>query len=68
MLGVPLNLVLAAAVALAPAAFIGAGHHEALASAQTLAAVTFVTSLLGASLLVGRVSVRVRRIRVAVGA
>jgi putative copper resistance protein D len=68
MLGIPSNLALAAAVTLAPGAFIDAGHHEALASAQMLVAVTLVTSVLGASLVAGRAGLGVRRIRVAVDA
>jgi hypothetical protein len=68
MLGIPLNPGLAAAVVLAPGAFIAAGRHEALVSAQMLVAATVVTSLLGASLLGGRARLGVRRIRVAVGA
>jgi cytochrome c oxidase assembly factor CtaG len=54
MLGIPLNLALAAAVALAPGVFIGAGHHEAVASALMLIAASALSSVLGASLVVGR--------------
>jgi putative membrane protein len=65
MIGIPLNLALAAAVALAPGVFIGAGHHEAVASAQMLAAATVLTSLFGAALIGG---LRVRFTRVALDA
>jgi putative copper resistance protein D len=54
MLGMPLNLALAAAVALAPGVFIGAGRHEAVASAEMLVAVTVLTSVLGVSLVGAR--------------
>jgi putative copper resistance protein D len=47
MLGIPLNLGLAAAVSLAPATFIGAGQHEAHAAAQMLVALVGTTSILG---------------------
>jgi putative copper resistance protein D len=64
MLGIPLNLALASAVWMTPTWFIGEGHHEALAGAQMLVAMTVLTSLLGAFLIAGRPSGRVGRMRV----
>jgi putative membrane protein len=64
MVGIPLNLALAAAVALAPGSFIGAGHHEANASAEMLVAVAVLTSVLGASLIGARARLGVRLARV----
>ena len=63
MVGIPLNLALAAAVALAPGVLIGAGHHEAVESAQALVAVTVLTSVLGATL-IGGLGVRLTRVAV----
>jgi putative membrane protein len=65
MLGIPLNLALAAAVALAPGVFIGAGHHEAVASARMLVGATVLTSLLGAALVGVRTRLSVRLAKVA---
>jgi putative membrane protein len=50
---VPLNLALAAAVALAPGVFVDAGRHEAVAMAAILAAATTGTSLLGIAIVAG---------------
>jgi cytochrome c oxidase assembly factor CtaG len=51
---VPLNLALAAGIALAPHVFVGTSRPEGIAAAQVLAAATTATSLLGMAIVTGR--------------